>query len=798
MAEQPRDSQGRGPDGSGTMMLAARPASAGPGAAELLASDVFEPALSNSHSGHTSTVSVHGLLRHKWLMLAVFVLVAGPSIPCVWLFTIPTYESTAVVRVEPVVPKIVYPTENNGMLPLYREYMNTQVNAIRNPKVLERVLDREDIRETHWYREEGHRLLREPLPPLERLAKALQVQTRPNTQLIGITVGTERGGEAKLIVDAVVDEYYRAVKERERLESIELIGKVREQHAALETEIKGLRELRRTLSRDSGLMDSVELRTQLSTNLNDLESRYMEADRSFKLLKNRLERQTGGTSQPADLDDSPPAEADPAYAEDAEWRNLNLAMKNARHELDLARQEFGESHPRIRQLASNVSHADSLLADREAQLKERWKHRAETQSNPASLPAASMAPEVVQQQLLPDKELERDLLQKDIDKLREKVVDIQNIARNEEQVREKEQVFATVRDRLTSLEMESKAPGRIAVDSYGLKPSEPDRDRRPLLSVMALAGALMAALAVGYLRHMSDSRIHEVDDIQHIHRVPFLGRLPLLAKAIIPRELGGASDHSLLASPAGEAVTNGYPAPNSLTSVMEGVRMVRTALLERLGSTTGERAILITSPTSQAGKSSLALLLARSLAATGKKVLLVEGDFYRPSFSSRLGLNEGPGLAALLSRAVDDVRAIQRTAMPFLDVLPMGNMQETFNPEVLANGIFADCMVRWKRSYDFVILDSPPVLPVADARILAGHVDGTLLVLKASHNRRAEAWTAFGHLAATRSGVLGVVMIGGDTPSASYHYGYGEYAYATKGAGLARGPGPGEEGGQET
>jgi capsular exopolysaccharide synthesis family protein len=295
---------------------------------------------------------------------------------------------------------------------------------------------------------------------------------------------------------------------------------------------------------------------------------------------------------------------------------------------------------------------------------------------------------------------------------------------------------------------------------------------------MSLAGAIMAALALGYLRSVSDPRIHEMEDIQNFHQAPFLGRLPLLAKMITPAELGGPSDRLLPAAGARQDSMNSYPGADSLTALLEEVRMVRTSLLERLGRSDSGRAILITSPTSQVGKTSLALLLARSLAATGKKVLLVEGDFYRPALAERLKLVAGAGLASLLARTSDDVQAIRRTYLPSLDVLPVGEMREAFNPDVLANGVFASCMARWRQAYDFVVLDSPPVLPVADARILAGHADGALLVVKATHNRRMEALAAFQQLAATHAGVLGIVMIGGYTPAGSYHYGYSSYGYA--------------------
>ncbi len=714
-------------------------------------------------------------------MLIAFLVIAGPAVPCVWFLTVPLYTSTAVVRVEPVVPKIVYATENNGMLPLYREYMNTQVSAIRSATVLNRVLDRDDIKSTHWYRDEGRKMFGDPLSPLERLAKALNVATRPNTQLIGVSMSTRRGNEAKLIADAVVDEYYNVMEERERLEYIRLIGKVRVQYDELDKTIRGLRDLRKSLSKDSGLMDSLELRSQLGTKLNDLESRSMEVDRTIGLLRNRLDRKAAAATQSAGGPNAAQVSGGPDYGRDQTWQNLHMNLKNAQYELEVVREQYGESNIKVRLAVLNVKHAKDLLAEREAFLKNEWQQPQQAKVGAAATTIALPAPQTAKQ-LLSEKELEKKLLSDDIHELRKKVADIQVIAENEEQLRDKQKVFDTVRDRLTTLETELNAPGRITIDSHGLQPSEPAKDRRPLLVMMALLGAGLAAFGLAYLRIVSDSRIHDAGDIEQVRQIPFLGQLPLLPRTSVPEELGGMPGRYLPTSQLHQESMRTYGTPDGLTALSEGVRQVRTSLLERLGRSDTGHAVLVTSPTSQVGKTSLAVLLARSLASTGKKVLLVEGDFYRPALSERLGLKTGAGLAALLTQGSDDASAIRRTDIPGFDVLPIGDVRGAFNPDVLANGVFASCMARWKRTYNFVVLDSPPVLAVADARILADHADGALLVIRASQNRRMEASAAFNQLSSTRGGVLGVVLIGGFPHGGSYQYGYSSYARAANAA----------------
>ena len=113
------------------------------------------------------------------------------------------------------------------------------------------------------------------------------------------------------------------------------------------------------------------------------------------------------------------------------------------------------------------------------------------------------------------------------------------------------------------------------------------------------------------------------------------------------------------------------------------------------------------------------------------------------------------------------------TDLDRLDIIPAGVLPDGFNTEMLANGAFSACLKRWREQYDFVLLDSPPVPAVADARIMAAQVDGTLLVLRSAHCRRSDAVQAYMDLVAAGSNVLGTVLVGG---SGAGRYGY--YAYA--------------------
>jgi len=197
------------------------------GGQELLAGRL-EPAGGRSTSKGRSLLAP--LWQAKWTVLLVAVLVAAPAIAATWLLVVPEYRARAEVRVRPIMPRLVFRTENSGLIPLYQSFMNTQVSIIRNPTVLQRVLEQPDVQATSWYRHlradgqarswyrRPRALLRRIAPPspgadIERLQKALEVRARPRTEVIDISFTAENPADASIVTNAVLDQYVRYISD---------------------------------------------------------------------------------------------------------------------------------------------------------------------------------------------------------------------------------------------------------------------------------------------------------------------------------------------------------------------------------------------------------------------------------------------------------------------------------------------------------------------------------------------------------------------------------------------------------
>lgn len=312
-------------------------------------------------------------------------------------------------------------------------------------------------------------------------------------------------------------------------------------------------------------------------------------------------------------------------------------------------------------------------------------------------------------------------------------------------LRHKRNLLDATRARLAQNDMERKDLVPAAVLERAFVPAKPSLDRRPKLTLAVLFAALLAGLGAAGLRAGTNRIIRKVEDIHYVLDRPILGQLPIF----------GCSRPS----------TSGLEGP-----AIEAVRMIRTCLLRRLKGRHGHT-VVVTSAEAGAGKTTVAALLAKSLAQRGSKVLLVDANLRKPGVSAALGLPAGPGLVELLT-ANPTQEGVVKTDPSGLHVLPAGSPRDGRELELLASDAFQNCLRRWRREYDVVLLDTPPVLPVADARIISQFVDGTVLVIRENHCEQEDLIDSLNYLDACGAHFLGVIYIGTDRrgKKSSHHY----------------------------
>jgi capsular exopolysaccharide synthesis family protein len=689
----------------------------------------------------------------KLTMVVVFAVLASTALGAIWTLWTPTFQAKGVLEIRSLVPRLVVRTELTGPIPQYAQFLSSQVEILRNPTVFERVLGRSDVRNTAWFNEPPSAidsLLRTPRDLLSRLQTALTAKALPGTELIEITAEAREPRDAVVLADALVDEYLKFSRERLSEEDRKLFAELTEEKDSLEHELSFSERIVAEARKDLRTASPDELIAQRRLRLGKLETSLEELDLEIALARKELEAaDSPPASQPAGASANDHADN---YRDDPEWRDLHAKYTEAQAAVAVAREQFGAAHPTMIELESKAQLRWTALREREAQLDRLTSMGLPMTATAPGQAALLKTPATLRQQLR-QLEFRKELLQAHAQEVRNSFDHEFNTAESLRRHTDEQATYKTrleaVQNRLYELDEKGRVPATIRPIGHATLPSSPQRDKRVKWSMAALVAAAGAALASAYLRALFSPQVYEAEDVLRSAHGVFLGYLPLER----------APDFTTLERSPIQA---------------EAIRMIRTALLARLNGT-GACVVQITSAGEGTGKSTVATLLARSLAQSGKSVLLVDTDVHRPSLSGRFGIDASPGLLNILVDGTAEAHAIHKTNIPDLSVLPAGTWERGDELELLAQSAFSNLIDRWRKQYDIVLLDSPPLLATADAAILSRQANGTVLVTRERHCRRAAVIEALAMLSAAGGMLLGTVFLGSSRGS-SYGYGY-EYGY---------------------
>jgi len=297
-----------------------------------------------------------------------------------------------------------------------------------------------------------------------------------------------------------------------------------------------------------------------------------------------------------------------------------------------------------------------------------------------------------------------------------------------------------------------------------------------LLKTMVCAGllGLVAGLGLALMVDRADRRFRTPDEIREELGFPVVGHIPTISSS---KKRGGEVANPALASLSPLLCTLHHPRGRDA----EAYRAVRTALYFNTRAS-GHQVIQITSPSPADGKTTLACNLAISIAQSGKSVLVVDADFRRPRCHRLLCTPNSKGVVDILNESAELADVLQTTVLPNLTVLPCGHRPD--NPsEILTSHRFKALVDMLREKFEFVIIDTPPVLAVTDPLNVVPCVDGLIMVMRLTKNARSSCRRALTALDDVGAKILGIVVneVGGDVRGYSAYgkgYGYGaEYGY---------------------
>lgn len=349
-------------------------------------------------------------------------------------------------------------------------------------------------------------------------------------------------------------------------------------------------------------------------------------------------------------------------------------------------------------------------------------------------------------------------------------------------------LYATTKDTEIGLRMDLN---NITVVDRAGTPGAPISPRVSYTLSVAFFLSLFGGVGLAFAREHLNTRIKSVEDVDRLLNLPTLGLIPQVS----PKELSKSSGYY---SYGGETkalakLADGRPLPTdfniglsafalSASPVGEAYRQLRTSILLSSSEDVRNRIILITSSQPGEGKTTTSFNTAISLAQTGASVLLIDCDLRRPQLQ-KLFDSYGqertfqPGLSRYLSGQCKISDIFTPSPIPYLTLITCGQMPP--NPaELLGSQRMRSLLAYAVEKFDYVILDTPPMLSFADATILAAMADSVILVVNCQRSKREIVKRTCRKLDETNTRVLGVVLNGLSQEQSNY-YGYDYYGYSS-------------------
>jgi capsular exopolysaccharide synthesis family protein len=406
-------------------------------------------------------------------------------------------------------------------------------------------------------------------------------------------------------------------------------------------------------------------------------------------------------------------------------QGLKAELAGLRKERVQLAERLGDLHPDLIKVNTAIKNAERRLDDEMAKIVEGIRNDYETAEDRERRITAALEGQKRELLSLNKQSIEFDELQRD--------------------AASTQQMFEAVRQKVKETELAGELQSNNAriLDAAEV-PSRPVWPRAQLNLIIALFAGGVLAVGLAFGVEYVNPRLAGADDIAEALGLPVLGAVP---------QVRGLENRpfSLNALPP---------------SFQEALRSIRTRIF--LSSLAAARSIAVTSTIAGEGKTTIASNLAVSMARGGRRVLLVDADFRRPQLHRTFNTPRSPGLSEALKGDVN-VAALVESPLPGLFVLPAG-VSVASPTDLLDNERLRILIQKWSQLFDVVVLDSPPVMAVADAAIIANAASSVLFIVGSGRTTRETARVAIDRLTAVQAQVVGVVLNKDDFSSSPYYF----------------------------
>lgn len=453
-------------------------------------------------------------------------------------------------------------------------------------------------------------------------------------------------------------------------------------------------------------------------------------------------------------------EAIPAVNEDRLIQDLREKYAELDKQYSEAKSLYGPEYPKVQRLQSQMQDSKTLMDREVSVIAQRLERDYEAAMKRERLLAGALEKQKREANEINQKSIQYHILKREVDTNKQLYEGL--LQRLKE---------AGVSAGLKSSNIRMVDPARVPI-----RPAKP----RILLNIaLSLLAGSFLGVALAFLREYLDNTVKTPDEIEQVALVPALGMVPALSsidgKRRTRRLLGGGKKTEVpdtIPRVAPELICQTDPR----SAVSETYRALRTAILLS-ASGRPPQIILVTSSLPREGKTTTSMNMAITFAQRGEKTLIIDADLRKPRVHHLLRLSSQHGLSTYLAGgSTFDQIVCQKTPIPNLAAICCGPKPP--NPsELLSSDLMKQLLERASREFPRIVIDTAPVLALADATILSVMADGVIVVSAGGVTTRGALRRCRQTLQAVGARFLGVVMNNVDLQSPDYYYYYRSYGY---------------------
>ncbi|MEI6641215.1 MAG: polysaccharide biosynthesis tyrosine autokinase [Novosphingobium sp.] len=694
------------------------------------------------------------IIRANLLIISIVIASALAMAVIITFLQTPRYTAETSLQINDQSAQILGKQDDNLQDPIIaasdtERFLQTQVDILKSRTLAERVAQKLRLMgNPRFYEAMGMRqpsgdLTRNELEDLtiRAIEEARGVDLPRNTRLATVSFNSTQPEMAARVANTFASEFIQSNLQR-RFDSSAyarefIAGQLADARAKLEVSERELNAYARQvgLIRDRDNAGADQRRGNASvtnTSLLEINSAANQAKASRIVAEQRWRLVSGGN-----VLNSPDVLANPAIASLLTERARNMA------ELERQRANHLEDYPTVQQLRAQVgvidAQLDNVARNIRAAVKQQYDAAVQAEQSLANQVSKLKGLSLEEQ----DRLVQYRLLEREADTNR------------------------TVYEGLLQRYKELNAAAGISASNIAIidtatapiRPSSPNFLRNILI---ALGLALVAAAGIVYMRTQMDDSVRVPEDLESKLQMPLLG--------VIPMAQGIGVDASM---------------DDPKSPISEGYNSLRSALLYSTPSGL-PKSILVTSSQPSEGKSTTSLAIATGIARLGRSVVLLDVDLRRPALHRAipsLAGDNSQGMSSLLTSQVSIDTVLRDTDVEHLKVITSGPIPPS-PTELLSSNRMHQVLEQLTERFDLVLLDSPPVLGLADSPIMAALVDGVVMVIQSDRSRRGSLKASLRRLRDMRTNILGGILTKFDPTDMgnrySEYYGYNYYHYTAK------------------